>query len=199
MNAKAESEQLYRCKTVNCSKSFKNASSLFRHNKCCVDFIKGATGVTGITGGTSESPTALGGQNVFKPPGASLAAVADMDEGDSSSSDGEIHMKAIEAIDSRNRDANLLCEPEGAQRSYDSLEMPSEKSDIEKSNSFDEGDLNGKKMKKQVILNPSGKTNPADTFTYDDLIIDEAQAAKLESYSCYAGVPQRDKAGKATS
>lgn len=190
MNTKAESEQLYRCKTVNCSKSFKNASSLFRHNKCCVDFVGGASGV---------SPTgSVGGQNAFKisEASSSLQAVADIDEGEEceESSDGEIHMKPME--ENRSRDVELLCDPEVQVRSFDSMEMSGEKNGgIENTNSFDEGDPVSKKTKKQVILNPTGKTCVADSFSYDDLIIDEAQATKLESYSCYAGVPQRDKAG----
>ena len=52
-----------------------------------------------------------------------------------------------------------------------------------------------KKNKKQVILNPDGEDTAIERFNHEDLVIDKAQAAKLESYSCYAGVPRRDKAG----
>ena len=195
MTTKVESEQLYRCKTLNCSKSFKNASSLFRHNKCCVDFIKGADHTIG-SGGLNGSQF-INGVNVAVAT-TSVAAVGDVnDEEEESSSDGEVQMKAIETTNLGNRSADCLCEESAQVHVYESMEAPTEKNvNGEKIRQFEDVDANGKKMKKQVILNPSGKNIIADSFTHDDLVIDEVQAAKLESYSCYAGVPQRDKAGE---
>ena len=173
MDSKPSTEQQYRCKTLNCSKSFKNASSLFRHNKCCISFGK-----------SNLNDYQFGGGDQFDP---STVAVKASNETHSSSSSNGV------------RDAACLCDP-GEE------ELKEENMPISSGRNFTQAVANrlpldepinrdSRKIKKQVILNPDGEDSAAERYDIDDLAIDESQAAKLESYSCYAGVPQRDKAG----
>ena len=193
MTNKVAVEQQFRCKTQNCSKSFKNASSLFRHNKCCVDFVKPAAleifgdGWNGRSSGVDIGNTT-----------AANAAVSVKFDADSSGSEGENHMKDVDMQHSLIRDAAFNCDPEVNDLRGFGLESQTE-SNMNNDNKvflYGLGDNSSKSKKKQVILNPAGETSMAESFYHEDLFIDEVQAAKLETFSCYAGVPQRDKAGR---
>jgi hypothetical protein len=172
MDSKPSTDQQYRCKTLNCSKSFKNASSLFRHNKCCISFGK-----------SNVNDYQYGGGDQFDP---SVGVKVSNETHSSSSSNGI-------------RDAACLCDPGEEEVKIDTMSAPSSRiftQVIANRLPLDEPiNRESRKIKKQVILNPDGEDSAAERYDLDDLAIDENQAAKLESYSCYAGVPQRDKAG----
>lgn len=173
MDSKPSTDQQYRCKTLNCSKSFKNASSLFRHNKCCISFGKSNT-----------SDYQYGGGDQFD---QSTVGVKVSNETHSSSSSNGI------------RDAACLCDPGEEEVKMETISASSSRiftQAVANRLPLDEPiNRESRKIKKQVILNPDGEDSAAERYDLDDLAIDENQAAKLESYSCYAGVPQRDKAG----
>ena len=173
MESKPSTDQQFRCKTQNCSKSFKNASSLFRHNKCCIRF--GRDYPEPVNSGSVEEKNFLG----------ALPDIESKPETFSSSSDNGT------------RDATCLCEPgdEKAAAYVTPAAMTVENGGNAGVDLAAGEEPAAKKNKKQVILNPDGEDTAIERFNHEDLVIDEAQAAKLESYSCYAGVPQRDKAG----
>lgn len=195
MYPKPSADQHFRCKTLNCVKSFKSASSLFRHNKCCANFVKGAA-----IGAYSVGERQVYFGDTIRDSGAVAAAGDIGDEADSFSSDGEIKTREIEDKGSRIRDAACVCEPEdGHTQAVVSVDERAESDTTRSADRAylqDPEELTGKNKKKQVILNPAGEHSPEECFLFEDLFIDENQATKLESYSCYAGVPQRDKAGK---
>jgi hypothetical protein len=171
MESKPPIEQQFRCKTQNCSKSFKNASSLFRHNKCCIRFGKDYP----------EPPRAE--ENIFIP----------------KYPESEPKTEAFSSsTDNGTRDATCLCEP-GDEKTAAYVTATALAADSGGAAGVDLAageEPATKKNKKQVILNPDGEHAASERYNHEDLVIDEAQAAKLESYSCYAGVPQRDKAGE---
>ena len=176
MESKPIIEQQFRCKTANCTKSFKNASSLFRHNKCCISFSR-------------ENPTIFSGGNTDPTEAANFSintsGIILKDETFSSSGSNSA------------RDAACLCDPVEEQRKEQAEPRPIIAENVEEdiAEHVVGDDPGGRKMKKQVILNPDGEDSVNERYTLEDLVIDEDQAIKLESYSCYAGVPQRDKAG----
>ena len=179
MDSKPTTDQQFRCKTLNCSKSFKNASSLFRHNKCCIRF----------------------GRNKDKDKDYTESSNAgSLEENNFVNKFPDIEPKA-ETFNSSNdngtRDATCLCEPgdEKTAAYVTSTAIPVENGVIAGVDQAAGEEPAAKKNKKQVILNPDGEDAASERYNHEDLVIDEAQAAKLESYSCYAGVPQRDKAG----
>lgn len=171
METKPPIEQQFRCKTQNCSKSFKNASSLFRHNKCCIRFGKDYP----------EPPRAE--ENIFIP----------------KYPESEPKTEAFSSsTDNGTRDATCVCEP-GDEKTAAYVTAAALAADNGGAAGVDLAageEPATKKNKKQVILNPDGEDTASERYNHEDLVIDEAQAAKLESYSCYAGVPQRDKAGE---
>lgn len=173
MDSKPSTDQQYRCKTLNCSKSFKNASSLFRHNKCCISFGKS----------NANDYQQIGGEQFD----ASAVVAKVSNETQSSSSSNGI------------RDAACLCDPGEEDVKMETISASSSRifaQTVANRLPLDEPiNRESRKIKKQVILNPDGEDLAAERYDLDDLAIDENQAAKLESYSCYAGVPQRDKAG----
>ena len=188
MNPRPATDSRFRCRTLNCAKSYKTASSLFRHNKGCTDPQRGPS-IFDCTIADSNDQIF----NVDRLSG-SVAAAGDMGYVKDST-----YRIANTIEDNSIRDATCLCDPDD----YDahiSEEMDPPASETyggaNMACMYGQDDLYDKNKKKQVILNPAGESNPAECFQLEDLAIDESKANILESYSWYGGVPQRDKAGR---
>ena len=185
MHRKPATVQFLKCKTLNCANSYKSVSSLRRHNKSCIDFIQ----VYCI----ADDPIQIFSAGRFS---GSVAAAGDVGDEEDSSYSLE---KAIE--DNRNtiRDAACLCDPDDYEAHVtvsEDLRTQSETyGEAETATVHGQDDLSAKN-RKEVILNPAGEFDPEKCFYLEDLIIDESQVKRLESYSWYGGVPQRDKAGR---
>ena len=162
-----------------------SVSSLRRHNKSCIDFIQ----VYCI----ADDPIQIFSAGRFS---GSVAAAGDVGDEEDSSYSLE---KAIEDNSNTIRDAACLCDPDDYEAQFtvsEDLRTQSETyGEAETATLHGQDDLSAKN-RKEVILNPAGEFDPEKCFYLEDLIIDESQVKRLESYSWYGGVPQRDKAGR---
>ena len=186
MNPRPATDSRFRCRTLNCAKSYKTASSLFRHNKGCADPQQGPSIFD-----CSIEDSCVQIFNLDRLSGFVAAA------GDMGYVEDSTYRIANTIEDNSTRDATCLCDPDDPHIS-EAMDPPASEKyrGANMACMYGQDDLDDKNKKKQVILNPAGELSPAECFHLEDLVIDESKANILESYSWYGGVPQRDKAGR---